>query len=1394
MISGIMCGNGSRTCVIVSILILAFLILTSSVAMGTQEKTPTENILGQNTQRVPTLSPPNIIYEVPIIISNTQNIGTGVNFQEELVVNSSEFSSYESSNLLNVEFFYKNGSIIPSWLESGNSNNSTNTIYWLKLVNGIPADSSISIYIGFAEKNLNVFNVIRTGEAPQLSPLYGQYDDGANVFLNYWNFNGTSLPKGWNTLTTSQPVAAAYYDTNITRPFEVIDQPNGSRWVTGISTGYSQGGIGYAFVFYPGVSYWGDDGTSFGLYSYNSGPELLSTAGPASYPTQMGVGYDGRTVSSIMGYNFTSLNSSVVNFSSPNLIFVSSDTWGVGGGSAISVNNSLILSVSTGSNGQITTETNFIATAYFPPNGIMPATMVDGYVISFNETGLPHGKSWSIIIGNHTYNSSRESIFVDERPGNYSYNVVPGYGKFPSPSNGVVDVTDENVTVNVQFNFAQPVAEAPLTIVNNRSYPTGPYQQFLVINRSLYGNYINSNWSNVEFMYQNSSFVPAWIERPTENDSYATIVLKLSSIPRMSNLTIYMEFLPENISILSEYGPTGEGYNSSRGPYLSGQYMQYDNGNEVFPVYAIFDGPSFPSSWSMVGAAKFIPNVGVETVDGYGSEMGAVIFDGNLTGMNITVRADTYYSGDADQQNLGVYADDPSDSTGDNGGVGIQGYTVGFNPFYATAHVYYNGDSVSNTGFWNGGTAYFSSSISVNSTSLDWFAAQMTSNNKGIHYYLNYTAPIRKQGGLFFSSSTGGWNSVQFIYDLEVANTPPNNFMPYVVEGKVQGVSERFLERNGISFVGNYTSISVTTTAGGSLKNGSAQTLGQLISGVTNLGTSIITGLVYNWPLSDNKSSAGFNFLNTGLIATPGNSTYLKNSSYVFNLTWQVNFGDRVLVNMSIVNHTIILNLYNLNEHLGFTQSVSAPNVSYFVGSSLSPLNSDGYFTGVETCVYSSLNGNNGIPTVRYAFDSGIVLPSEWMWMDEYNGSKMLFAYQTSGAIRFNGSTPYFLYSNGTIDESNGTEFTTGILTSVEPITFKYSPISAGNNVLEPTLKFVFDSYIYTVPLSSAITTVYADTGSAWSVFPASFNVSHSERWSLETGSGTIAQGESINLEYYHQYIVTFTYSVTGGGSGFSPPSVSYIEFGTAQSADASEAGTEVWVDNGSSYQYIMELPGSGSDERWEASGGAINGIIDLSTHVDIAYTNQFYVQITNSASSSGLWYDNGSTIMLSLPQESGWKLMGWNITLLNKEDYDIGHYVTNKSSYSLTVSSALEATAILYTELTIEVTGGGSVYYTYGTVSGVVSGTQAIYTPEGTVVNLAVSNPIPFSFVGWFNGTTLLQSSYSYTIEMSSPISIHASFKTGVSSATTLEISIMVPLILIAFFFAVSIKKIIRP
>ncbi len=140
-----------------------------------------------------------IEYAAPITIANSQSSATPSPFQQMLNISSSVYSSYAASNLQNVEFLYKNGTVIPSWLEQYTS---SYAIWWVKL-GSIPAGGNVKVYMGFASTSTNLFNTNDVGEAPTLSSSYGEYDDGANVFKLYTNFAGTSVPSGFTEYHSS---------------------------------------------------------------------------------------------------------------------------------------------------------------------------------------------------------------------------------------------------------------------------------------------------------------------------------------------------------------------------------------------------------------------------------------------------------------------------------------------------------------------------------------------------------------------------------------------------------------------------------------------------------------------------------------------------------------------------------------------------------------------------------------------------------------------------------------------------------------------------------------------------------------------------------------------------------------------------------------------------------------------------------------------------------------------------------------------------------------------------------------------------------------------------------------------------------------------------------------
>jgi len=239
-----------------------------------------------------------VIYYVPITLTNSQSSSTPAPFQQMITVDSDNYAKYEASGLQNVEFSTEpagQGTVLNAWIESGASNTSTSTVYWVNLPNGIPAGSSNTIYMNFMPYNVMSSNG-PTGEAPQLSSTYAQYDDGASVFNNYWNFAGTTISSAWtqvipsgttitqnNGITITTSSSSSYGGLILTNGFTGTQIFEGDvTAVSGVAaglalqTGNSASSGGYDF------NYWGGSvayGSMSGGMNGNNNPNLQISTG-----------------------------------------------------------------------------------------------------------------------------------------------------------------------------------------------------------------------------------------------------------------------------------------------------------------------------------------------------------------------------------------------------------------------------------------------------------------------------------------------------------------------------------------------------------------------------------------------------------------------------------------------------------------------------------------------------------------------------------------------------------------------------------------------------------------------------------------------------------------------------------------------------------------------------------------------------------------------------------------------------------------------------------------------------------------------------------------------------------------------------------------------------------
>jgi hypothetical protein len=153
---------------------------------------------------IPTSSSAAANYAIPVIITNNQASPTPLNFEQMVTINSNSNIGLYAANLQNVNWQDGSGHILNSWLESGETSNSTASVYWINLgTNTIAAaGGTFTIYEVIYPVNNNIFDGLTTGAEPNFTLTYGQYDNGVNVFTQYggksWA-NFTTIGGTWDT-------------------------------------------------------------------------------------------------------------------------------------------------------------------------------------------------------------------------------------------------------------------------------------------------------------------------------------------------------------------------------------------------------------------------------------------------------------------------------------------------------------------------------------------------------------------------------------------------------------------------------------------------------------------------------------------------------------------------------------------------------------------------------------------------------------------------------------------------------------------------------------------------------------------------------------------------------------------------------------------------------------------------------------------------------------------------------------------------------------------------------------------------------------------------------------------------------------------------------------------
>ncbi len=436
-------------------------------------------LLGNASSFVSTpIIPPNIIYWVPITLTNNQNVGTGTGFQEMVAVNSLEYQQYETNTLTNIEFAYTNGTLIDSWLDGNlvneqSSNDlytSGNTVYWLRMNTGLGIGdlSSQVILMGFAVNSVTLMNGTTTGEAPQLScsnptntisgcgsDQYAEYDNGNTVFSFYDDFRGAALNTSKWSGTVGGTGASETVDNGLKLTAETADSAGivslnaytaWPYWFAGLittpktlqgstktagfeestSVTFAAGGKGYESGYMVGSNGLAGSANVVPIQISSSGTAALGTKilSNGNFPQVLGIGWN-ATASQNQHYDYFANSVTTLSTIPINAMYFS-----------------VVLAATTPTSSTNSFTVQWVNARTYPPLGIMPGATpgtLEG-VINFTESGLPAGATWNVIYNGITLNAiAPNSIVFADPPGSYSYtiaNVFSAGNYIPNPSSG----------------------------------------------------------------------------------------------------------------------------------------------------------------------------------------------------------------------------------------------------------------------------------------------------------------------------------------------------------------------------------------------------------------------------------------------------------------------------------------------------------------------------------------------------------------------------------------------------------------------------------------------------------------------------------------------------------------------------------------------------------------------------------------------------------------------------------------------------------------------------------------------------------------------------------------------------------------------------------------------
>jgi len=428
--------------------------------------------------------------------------------------------------------------------------------------------------------------------------------------------------------------------------------------------------------------------------------------------------------------------------------------------------------------------------------------------------------------------------------------------------------------------------------------------------------------------------------------------------------------------------------------------------------------------------------------------------------------------------------------------------------------------------------------------------------------------------------------------------------------GQSSSLQAKYDEQLGMTFIQGFSKLSYNVTA---VAQSDAQGFGPgyLLNGLTSAGYWYQVGVAFDWPYQGGGYNAGFSFLYEA-FNNSGSSIYPSSGGGgLAPFSGAVNNGDLVLLQLSFSNGQVNFLAHDWSTGAQANQSFPASG-SGFVGLSF-PSGAHGFFTGLMTEWYHGNPYYGSEAEVTYS-NSTARLRSATLWVDEFNANSSASLFGSSRTYTF--STPDQLkafFLEGATEYADAYTFITGSLGRTQ-ITLSYSVPGGGAGFGAPLLSYVENGTLQTVSLTGTPTTYLADSGSLWQVSASLPGSTATERWETpQSTNGTLTTPVNESIFYFHQYLCTFAYTLSGGGSAPSSPHWSLVSFGSPLSMSGNGSA---WGDAGFSLNYTQVLTGSTGSERWATQESNLTMTGTLSVHA--VYYRQVTLNVTYDVEGGG--------------------------------------------------------------------------------------------------------------------------------------------------------------------------------